>query len=232
MYGITFNNKHSFKDFNLRVIDRDVQTPAKKKILMSVPYSNVEYDFSSLYGKQVYEPRVIEYIFQIDEMIKNKLELLRISVENWLNRPNEKIKLIDDLTPGYYFLAECISTNFKNLKVTGEITVTFNAYPFRIRDEYEGELLWDNFCFETDVLQDTSFDISGSKNINLYNNSAINVSPTVVCTSNMEIIKDHITYNFNSGITTSPLFEINIGENSMVIKGSGNIKFKFKSEVL
>ena len=51
MYGITYNNKHSFNDLGLTVLNtRTIKTPSKIKVTQTIPFSNITYDFSNLYG--------------------------------------------------------------------------------------------------------------------------------------------------------------------------------------
>lgn len=45
MYGIKYNNKYSW-DLGLKVLERNISTPAKKKVTEEIPFSNVIYDFS------------------------------------------------------------------------------------------------------------------------------------------------------------------------------------------
>ena len=81
-------------------------------------------------------------------------------------------------------------------------------------------------------MQDTNFNISGSNNVSIYNNSSTNITPTVICSNNMEVIKDGITYRFSHGTSKDYRFELSVGENNMIIKGNGTIEFRFRKEVL
>jgi hypothetical protein len=48
VYGITYNNKHSFNDLGLTVLNtRGIETPSKIKITETVPFMNGSYDFSN-----------------------------------------------------------------------------------------------------------------------------------------------------------------------------------------
>ncbi len=51
MYGISFNDKHSYRDFDITILNtRVIETPSKIKIKETVPFMNGSYDFSNLYG--------------------------------------------------------------------------------------------------------------------------------------------------------------------------------------
>ena len=71
MYGITYNNKHSFNDLGLTVLNtRVVETPSKIKITETIPFMNGSYDFSNLYGSNCYTERKLEYEFLIKAHIQ------------------------------------------------------------------------------------------------------------------------------------------------------------------
>ena len=230
--GIIKNNKHSYNDFGLKILSRELNPPSKKKIKETLPFMNGSYDFSLLCGENVYEERTIKYVF--DFRYKDKIDFFnkKIAITDWLLN-SCKEPLYDDLIPGYYFIAECDdSILFDEGYIDCEVTVTFNAYPFKISTLQEGHDIWDDLNFELDMFQETKFEIENIKNIQLYNNGAVGINPIVICSSNMEIIKDTTIYKFTSGETKSWRFKLDKGLNNLIIKGNGRIEFKWYKEVL
>ena len=230
--GIIKNNKHSYNDFGLKILSRELNPPSKKKIKETLPFMNGSYDFSLLCGENVYEERTIKYVF--DFRYKDKIDFFnkKIAITDWLLN-SCKEPLYDDLIPGYYFIAECDdSILFDEGSIDCEVTVTFNAYPFKISTLQEGHDIWDDLNFELDMFQETKFEIENIKNIQLYNNGAVGINPIVICSSNMEIIKDNTIYKFTSGETKSWRFKLDKGLNNLIIKGNGRIEFKWYKEVL
>ena len=149
MYGITYNNKHSFNDLGLTVLNtRVIKTPSKIKITETIPFSNITYDFSNLYGYNCYSERKLEYEFLIKANNSIQLEFKRIEIENWLLSSNSKTSLVDDNIEGYYYNAECTSVEFEDMNNIGKLKAIFIADPFRIGSHYEGCELWDCFNFE------------------------------------------------------------------------------------
>ena len=63
--GIIKNNKHSYNDFGLKILSRELNPPSKKKIKETLPFMNGSYDFSLLCGENVYEERTIKYVFDM-----------------------------------------------------------------------------------------------------------------------------------------------------------------------
>ena len=233
MYGITFNGRHSFNDMGYKILsNREIKSPSKIKVKKSVPYMNGSYDFSNLYGGNCFTDRVLEYTFLLKATSNKNLEAVRMDCENWLMGTNEQTKLIDDNMNLYYYLAECENIEFEDMGLTGKLTATFNAYPFRLYGWVEGNDLWDRFNFELDVSQEVKFDIEGSKDIVLYNQGATHVKPTIIASSDMEIVKDDITYSIEKGTTNDWQFVLGVGENHLTVKGTGTIEFEFRKEVL
>ena len=238
MYGIEFNGKHSYKDFGITLgTKKEIGYPSKEKIKVKVPFSNMEYDFSELYGSQTYTNRTLTYTLNILERHKinttEKINLIETKISNWLMNSNGKQKLYDDAIPGYYYLAEVEGgLNFDELWNYGTLTVVFTAYPFMIAELKEGHDIWDEFNFELDVAQDVDFEVHGEKEITLINPGTPDVSPEITAYSPMEIIKNGITYNIQSGKSKSLDFILKSGENDLTITGNGTIKFLFHKELI
>ena len=235
IHGILKGNKHSYYDFGLIMIDRKIEIPTKNKIKIQVPFMNGSYDLSKLYNSEIYNERKLSYTFRLKGRNIQDINNKYTSIVNWLVN-NSKEKLYDDLFPGFYFLAECEgSLNFRELNVNKKYAtfeVEFIAYPFRIGEYFEGNNLWDNFNFESDVLQDTKFTVNGYANVNIYNSSAIDIEPTIIASSNFEIIKDNKKYVVEAGESKDYRFKLKKGNNNITLRGNGTIEFRFRKEVL
>lgn len=157
MNGITFLGKHSYKDLGITMSpERGIGIPNKMKNKHRVPFSNVTYDFSRLYGEETYEERTLTYNFNIGgiRVTKEQMVAEKTKIVNWLMHSDGKQALYDDTIPGWHFLAEVEGgMAFQENWRTGILTVTFIAYPFMIRDVNEGDDIWDTFNFDYDVSQ-------------------------------------------------------------------------------
>ncbi|RST57684.1 phage tail protein [Siminovitchia terrae] len=232
-FGITFDGKHSYRDYGLTVADKVIGNPSKIKVKERVPFSNEIYDFSGIYSGQEYEERQLTYVFNVKDYDKIDLSIKKVEVLNWVMRPNRKVKLIDDYIPGYYFIAEVEEDpDFGELRYHGTLTVNFTAYPFKIGELEEGNDLWDPFNFLLDYAQATEFDIRGSQNITLYNPGTNTSKPTIKATAPMQIIKDGKTFNVPVGESQSYDFLLTGIENKMTVRGNGKISFHFRKELI
>lgn len=232
-FGITFDGKHSYRDFGLTVVDKVIGNPKKIKVKERVPFSNEIYDFSGIYGGQEYEERPLTYVFNVKDYDKIDFSIKKIEVLNWFMGPNRKIKLIDDYIPGYYFLAEVEEDpDFEEMRYRGKLTVDFTAYPFKIGELEEGNDIWDTFNFLLDYAQTTEFNVSGSLNAKLYNPGIQTLKPTIRASAPMVIKKGNTTFNVPAGESSSFDFLLPSGTSNITITGTGNISFHFRKELI
>lgn len=235
MYGIRFNGKHSYEDFGMTIAEKNAGYPDKEKIKVKIPFSNVEYDFSEIYGEQTYSNRSLTYTFNVisKKPTTQKINAIETNLSNWLMNSNGKQRLYDDSMPNYYYLAEVEGgLNFAELWNHGKLTVTFTAYPFMISELKEGHDIWDEINFETDILQPVDFDVNGTLDIMIFNGGVPSLSPTIEATAPLEIIKDGVSYTIPSGKSKSESFRLANGENHLTITGNGTIKFLFYKELI
>lgn len=231
MRGITFNEKHSIKDFALYVAELDISPPSKKKIKKSVPFMQGSYDFSLLYGTNTFNERTLSYTFEIIADNPMMLNVIKTQINNWLLGCGQ-CQLYDDAIPGFYFLAECTDISEKDDRYGTVLNITFIAYPFKIGETYEGNNLWDSFNFELDVLQDTEFIVNGISSVSIYNSSVIDIEPTIITSSQFEIVLDNKEYTIKAGTSKDYRFKFKPGANNLTLKGNGTIEFRFRKEVL
>lgn len=58
-------NDKFMKDFNLKMLSFNITPPEVKTEIVEIPYSNVFYDISELFGEITYKPRTISMVFRI-----------------------------------------------------------------------------------------------------------------------------------------------------------------------
>ena len=234
MNGITFNGKHSYKDFGIIIEEKKILPPPKVKIKETVPFMSGTYDFSTIgtNGEQVYSEREIQIKFGLTTHQKQRLYILYSRVLEWLQDTGRQKLIFDDI-PDFYFLAEVeAASDFEEVIAFGNLTVKFVAQPFKIGVSEEGNnQLWDPFNFEMDAMQDTEFDVSGSKIINIINVGR-SACPVINTNAAMSITLGGKTYNVVVGDNNIYDLKLQPGDNSIAITGTGHIKFIFRKEVL
>ena len=235
--GITFNGKHSYRDMDITMTgERTIGYPNKRKIKVAPPLSNITYDFSELYGDQVYEERTLTYRFNMvnyHELDYASVQHEATKVVNWLMNSNGKKKLFDPDIKGYYFLAEVEGgVELEHFIRSGVLNVTFIAYPFKISELPEGHDIWDEFNFELDIAQERTHTVSGTKNIVLYNNGTSSVVPTITTSAPIKVVKGNVEFSFSTGTSKDDNFQLSSGEHKITLKGNGQIEFIFHKELI
>ncbi|HEP1818423.1 TPA: phage tail protein [Streptococcus suis] len=235
-YGIHFNGLHSVHDLGILTLEsKSIGIPNKKKVTVQVPFSNEVYDFSTVYGGQLYDQRQLVYNFKIKNRLhgsKEAMNMEKINILNWLFGTTGYTKLVDDAIPGYYFLAEVQgNTSFEEEWAHGVLKVTFTAYPFKIAEKAEGDDIWDDFNFELDVFQATEFDVDGTLTTTIVNPSISLARPEITASSDFTVILNNTEHTIKRGTATYDYFTFD-KINTVTIKGKGHISFKWFKELI
>jgi hypothetical protein len=237
MSGIKYMGRHSFVDFGYTISpDKEVGIAEKQKNIITVPFSNTQYDFSELYGSQIYSTRTLTYPINIvndGNPSRHALTSAKTKLLNWLSGSRGKQPLYDDDYPGYYFLAELDQgASFQDDWRTGILTANFTAYPFMVGTRPEGHDIWDEFNFELDVAQQVRFEVNGSLSINLLNVGTPDVTPEIITSSSMTLRAGNVDLEAPAGRHKSDDFTLESGDNHITITGTGTIEFVYYKEML
>lgn len=234
--GITFNGLHSFRDLGLTIKEKEIGNPEKEKVLVKVPFSDTEYDFSELYGDQNMTTRKLSYTFNVydaKKFTKENMNRVKSRAVNHFMQTNKMIELYDDDYPNWHFLAEVRDApDFSEENARGELTIEFEAYKFMIENEIEGNDIWDIFDFDFDVAQETIVQINGFRQVFLINNSPTVVSPTIKASSDFVIEFNSVTYIVEKGWSSDPDFRLYGRLNVLNVTGEGTIEFSWNKEMI
>lgn len=234
-YGISFNGIHSYEDLNLTLESKTIGNPKKIKALVQIPFSNIEYDMSELYGDQTYENRDLEYSFNVynaADVNKEQMNMIKINALNAYMGVNKRIALYDDAIPGYHFIAEIRDEpSFTENRGKGLLRIKFDAYAFKISDKLEGNDIWDEFCFPLDIAQMTWFKVERERNIILINNGGNGAYPTIIASNPMRLVNGDVSVDIPAGESTSVIFRLAQGVNKIKVIGNGTIEFRWYKEV-
>ena len=221
-FSFTYLGKRP-EDFDeyAKLFTHEIGYPKKVKLLKDVPFSNVDYDFSTIYGEQTYENRKVKYI--INAVHKGTIENTGMhsvanSIINWVMSSDTMQPLFDDQDPRYHFLGEVRdAAELTDSFDFGAVSIVFDCYPYRIKNVAEGNDIWDDFNFDEDIAQNVKYNVEGLRSINLVNISAHAVEYTIKTTGN-------VTY------TGPELMEK--GNNIFVFNGTGTAEVVWYREVL
>lgn len=153
-----FNGK-STRDFGL-TIGRGVEIgyPDKNKKIEPLAWTNVQYDFSNLYGSQQYTNRLLKFPIHIMNKSESSIYFQNTKILNWLMSVGRQPFYYSEI-PGYYFMAEVVSDVEYDLRHVhdGVLEIVFECYPFMIDVMPEGHDLVAFMNVNLDVRQQTNF---------------------------------------------------------------------------
>jgi hypothetical protein len=135
MKGIRIGNIHSYKEYGMRMLERSIGLPQKDERTERVPYSNVTYDFSAIYGTSGYGERTLTYKFEFLDQNPIRAHERLDKIMSWLSYNGRK-NLYDDMIPYYHFEARCTAISQSESHGVYTVTVTFKANPFKVSDTH------------------------------------------------------------------------------------------------
>lgn len=226
--GFTFNGRHN-NDIKVVMHNKSIQPPSKTKIKASVPFMSGEYDFSTIgsNGEIIYQNREISIEIGINTDSKESLQVMYSNVLEWILNVNGSQLIFDD-SKDYYYIADVESSStFEEMMSFGKLNIKFTAEPYKKGIDYATNALWDTFNFEEDYLQDSDYDISGSKTIEIYN-PKMAVMPIINCNSSMSVTHNNIVYNLGVGDNKPYGLRFQNGLNRLTFSGTGHVKILFR----
>lgn len=221
---IIFNGINGYERYGLLIDTVQISPPLKKDYRQQLPFFNGSYNMSKTFGVPTYENRSIVYTAQFIENDSKSLEDKITHISNWLYGPVEAI-LQDTALDHYYYIAECTSIAVTEDAEYGELTITFSAYPFKIKKETVGEYKWDNINFELDVFEQTEFTCRNSDYIILNNKGAGAVYATYTADAAAILTIDGISQELTSAGTT--IFLLMPGDNKIQVTTEDTVNLSF-----
>lgn len=227
--NIKFGNFDSEK-FGLNLLTRVPETMQEQEITETIPGKQGVIDYSMAFGQRIFQPYSIAYTFQKyiydvskrakeETLLKNQIMSFGLSKLYDSNLPNN-----------YYFLAKCSSDSVTNdpqyQKLTVALTFTLNP-PFAFCELAEGTDEWDNFDFDFDVSQETSFEFEIGEVACLINNGSVAVQPKITVVGEIIVECNEETFTFSAGTYENTLIYLLPGMNTLSMSGSGSISFEF-----
>lgn len=205
---LKIGNKASL-DFGASVAERTIGQPKKKEIKETIPFSNITYDFSAINGEVYWEERPLEYIFEILADTPEELEEKKTAFAGWvMNVFNEEIH--DPFIKNYHFVgsySDMVFADEEDVEKT-TVTVTFMVYPYKVANEAR--------------TYRQTISTNGSATINVTNNSAHRLTPTLTISGSVAVTIDGVTYSASSGTYTDDSLKIKVGTSAITARNVGS----------
>ena len=130
MQGVTFGNKHSYREWGLLLKTRPVISPPKPKTkLVQVPGSDVVIDLTeTLTGNVHYEPRTIKCEFWVVDG-RLKWSAVYSSILDELH--GKRLQIIMDDDPNYYYIGRVSVDSWESEQAASTIVITAEVEPYK-----------------------------------------------------------------------------------------------------
>lgn len=151
--GIFFDTLHTSRGWGLKLVSYHIPMPSVKEKVQDLPGAQGVLDLTEANGTVYYNRR---------ENIEIVLELMDDSYQVWLARYSEiaaaihgqKMKMILDDQPDYYYMVRLNLDSTKSDPVLSQFVLTGSAEPFKYDVTTSAEdWLWDPFNFHTGVIR-------------------------------------------------------------------------------
>lgn len=215
MSGIKFRNKHSADDFGMFMTDFSVSPPEPQTAYVDVPFRDGPLDFSTALtgGVVKYKNRTVTAEFKTQDRTPDSWKSRYHTFINYVQ--GQKLQLIFDYDPEYYYLGRISCDVSKDDQVIGTISISADCDPYKYK------------------LSPTvkEFDVSGSLSVTLPNDRMPTL-PTVTTNTEITVEFGESTIVFAPGTRKAPDLLLLEGANHMTLTGTGHIKFEYQEGAL
>lgn len=208
MKGVTFGERHSYRNFNLILIEKEIGAPHVKTKLIEIDGADGSIDLTDFFGEPKYGN--VTHRFTFSSIVPwNDLLSQYSEVKNALH--GKKLRIILDDDPSFYYVGRCYVSSFTNEKNISTITVECECEPYKYK------------LNQTVVTRA----VSGTADITL-TNSRKRAVPTITATASMTLVFGDGSWAKGAGTYTIPELELTEGANHVTVTGVGNITFTWQ----
>lgn len=225
--GFIFLDKH-LSEFNGEVEELKLGSPEVKRTLVEVPFSDKILDFTGIAtgGDPPMGKRKIKCKITMAANTREELFQTFGKLSNHLYGGSGRL-ILDEDKDFYYKAAISKVSELENELTFGKFTVEFLAEGRKYSLLEVSEIDWDTFDFNSDILQELTFDVDGEKLINIFNNYLPYI-PLIRCSSDILAIKDNSEISLKAGDNINPLLSLKTGENHITLKGTSTVEFFYR----
>jgi len=230
--GVTFGDKHSYRDWGLILKTRPViSPPTPKTVYIDVPGSDGSLDLTeSLTGDVKFENRKITCEFNV---LDARRRWSNIYSEILDHLHGQQMNIIFDEDPTYFYTGRVQVNEWKSDKKTSLITIEGTVEPYKL--EQFGSLdrwRWDPFNFETGIIRNYGdLVVNGSLEFIIEGNRKP-VVPAFVVTleegGSMTVAFEGTTYTLVEGTNRVVNIKIKNGTNILTFTGNGTISIDYR----
>ena len=210
MVGITIGNKHTYRDWGLKLLSFSVSLPERQKNLLQIPGRNGLVDASLPEQREAYKAREMKFV--CDSLDKDYAEWSNLlsDIANYVQ--DERLPIVPDFDKDYFYEGWVSLEPAKSNKLTSKLTFKVKVDPHKMKKEIT--------VVETIV--------NGATEIVLHNEK-MKVSPTLITDNEVTIrIGDTFQKTYAAGEYAYPGFILGKGDTILEIVGNGIVRFEYR----
>ena len=234
MIGVTFGDKHTWRDWGLKWLGCELPMPEPRTISVEVPGLDGVLDYTqALTNEACLANR--EIVLTFDRMDADLASWQRVYSQIAAACHGKKLRIILDTDPDYYYYGRVSLSASKESERVSQVVFTVDADPYKYELVSSGEdWLWDSFNFETGVIRYyKELSVSGSRTVTCIGVQRP-VIPVFYCSAAMSVSFGGQSYQIYPKIDGSRIPEIVLqpGENTLTFTGDGTVTIDYRGSVL
>ncbi|MCU6763372.1 Phage-related protein [uncultured Roseburia sp.] len=208
MLNITFGDKKSYDDFGMMLEKISIQFPEVKKNSVDIPAADGIFDMAEVFQDLKYGNRTIEMIFG-----------LYGQYEDWSRQISEiagalhgqKMRVILDTDPEYYYEGRLSVSTEKEDDVSHEIIITGDMQPYKMKIK------------ETVIVC-----AAGTEKEVILHNGRKRLFPQITTTAETRFTFGGVSYSVGEGTHRILGLKLQPGDNHLTVTTTGTVTFRYR----
>lgn len=228
MYGVTFDEKHTYNDFGLCCTSVEIGAPNVKKKVVNLKGADGMLDLSEVFGRVLYGNRKLKFTFDHEERNYTAWATHLSALFNYLHGKRRQITLDND--PNYYYDGRVAVKGTKNNKPFSLVTIEIDAAPYKreLHDAMTYCWNWDKFSFLDGVIREYyDIRVDGSYTLVIFG-SEMPIMPVIYSSTAMTATYNGVEYELHAGENKPYGLIISEGRSELVFTGTGTVSISYR----
>ena len=209
MKGVSFDSLHSFREWGLILSSKEIGSPAIKESKIDIEGADGELDYTEYFGGVKFGNRTLKFEFQKANISAKEFLNLLSDIHDALYGRKMTVSLDDD--PDWYYQGRCKVADFTHDGRIAKISIEVDAEPYKLKK---------TATKRTEAVTD------GAEIV--LTNSRKSVVPTITTDAAMQFTFKGNIYAASAGTFRIPEIQLEEGQNSITVTGTGTVTFEYR----
>lgn len=208
MKGVKFGSLHSYDTWGLLLSSKEIGSPEVKEKKVEVEGADGDLDYTEYFGGVKYGNRKLKFEFRKGSVSSIGFLALVSQIQDGIHGKRLTVTLDDD--PDWYYQGRCRVSDFNHEKGIAIVNVEVDAEPYKLKK----------------VATKATQAVTGTATIKL-TSSRKPVVPTITTTAAMTIEFGSYKAAVQAGTFRLPELQLQEGQNTVTVTGTGSIAFEY-----